>query len=99
MGKRRFERDLIPYALETDCPLGAGGFEPLHLEIRSASVGHPLRLCLRCGTTTFSAHTSFAPLLRPPQRRGAARTRISPARSFTTQIRPSRTNTTIERQA
>ncbi len=26
-----FERDPIPYALETDCPLGAAGFEPLHL--------------------------------------------------------------------
>ena len=31
---RRFERDLIPYALETDWPVGAAGFEPLHLEIR-----------------------------------------------------------------
>ena len=30
---RRFERHLIPYALETDCPLGAAGFEPLHLRI------------------------------------------------------------------
>jgi hypothetical protein len=29
---RRFERDLIPYALETDCPLGAAGFERSHLE-------------------------------------------------------------------
>jgi hypothetical protein len=36
--RRRFERDLIPYALETDCPLA--GFEPLHLEIRSAEL-HP----------------------------------------------------------
>src|SRR6476469_1174145 len=26
-----FERDPIPYALETDWPVGAGGFEPLHL--------------------------------------------------------------------
>jgi hypothetical protein len=26
--------DLIPYALETDWPVGAGGFEPLHLRIR-----------------------------------------------------------------
>ena len=28
-----FERDPIPYALETDWPVGAAGFEPLHLEI------------------------------------------------------------------
>jgi hypothetical protein len=28
--KRHFERDAIPYALETDWPLEAGGFEPLH---------------------------------------------------------------------
>ena len=30
---RRFERDLIPYALETDCPLEAAGFEHLHSRI------------------------------------------------------------------
>ena len=30
---RRFERDPIPYALETECPLGVGGFEPLHFRI------------------------------------------------------------------
>ena len=35
-----FERDSIPYALESDWPVGAAGFEPLHLEIRSAEV-HP----------------------------------------------------------
>jgi hypothetical protein len=35
-----FERDPIPYALETDWPVGAAGFEPLHLEIRSAEL-HP----------------------------------------------------------
>ena len=28
---RHFERDPIPYALETDWPVGAAGFEPLHL--------------------------------------------------------------------
>jgi hypothetical protein len=28
-----FERDPIPYALETDWPVGAAGFEPLHLKI------------------------------------------------------------------
>ena len=38
---RRFERDLIPYALETDCPLGAGGFEPLHLRIEFAKDSQP----------------------------------------------------------
>ena len=30
---RHFERDPIPYALETDWPLEAGGFEPLHFRI------------------------------------------------------------------
>ena len=38
--KNRWERDPIPYALETDWPVGVAGFEPLHLEIRSAEV-HP----------------------------------------------------------
>jgi hypothetical protein len=33
-------REPIPYALETDWPVGAAGFEPLHLEIRSAEL-HP----------------------------------------------------------
>jgi hypothetical protein len=28
-----FKRDPIPYALETDWPLGVAGFEPLHLRI------------------------------------------------------------------
>ncbi len=28
-----FERDSIPYALETDWPVGAAGFEPLHIRI------------------------------------------------------------------
>ncbi len=32
--------DPIPYALETDWLAGAAGFEPLHLEIRSAEL-HP----------------------------------------------------------
>jgi hypothetical protein len=27
---RHFERDPIPYALETDWPVGAAGFEPVH---------------------------------------------------------------------
>ena len=30
---RHFERDPIPYALETDWPVEAAGFEPLHLRI------------------------------------------------------------------
>src|SRR5712672_2836597 len=34
------QRDPISYALETDWPVGAAGFEPLHLEIRSAEF-HP----------------------------------------------------------
>ena len=32
-----FERDPIPYALETDWPVGAAGFEPLHLRIEFAN--------------------------------------------------------------
>ena len=37
--KNRWERDPIPYALETDWPVGAAGFEPLHsgIEIRQDS--------------------------------------------------------------
>jgi hypothetical protein len=30
---RHFERDPISYALETDWPVGAAGFEPLHIRI------------------------------------------------------------------
>jgi hypothetical protein len=53
---RHFERDAIPYALETDWPLEAGGFEPLHFGIRSAAVDHGLRLSwgMRSGTTNFN---------------------------------------------
>jgi hypothetical protein len=45
-----FERDPIPYALETDWP------EPLHFGIRSAAVDHGLRLSsgMRSGTTNFN---------------------------------------------
>jgi hypothetical protein len=32
---RHFERDPIPYALETDWPVGAARFEPLYIEIIS----------------------------------------------------------------
>jgi hypothetical protein len=32
------ERGPLQYALETDCPLEAAGFEPLHLEISSAEL-------------------------------------------------------------
>ncbi len=42
----------IPYALETDWPVGAAGFEPLHLEIGSAEL-HP--------ASTGSWHRSGAP--------------------------------------
>ncbi len=38
--RQHFERDPIPYALDTDWPVGAAGFEPLHVEIRSAEL-HP----------------------------------------------------------
>src|SRR5258705_9488047 len=43
---RHFERDAIPYALETGWPVEAAGFEPLHFGIRSPAVDHGLRLCL-----------------------------------------------------
>jgi hypothetical protein len=39
---RHFERDPIPYALETDWLAEAEGFEPLHFGIRSAAVDHGL---------------------------------------------------------
>jgi hypothetical protein len=32
-GGRFVTRDPIPYALETDWPVGAAGFEPLHIRI------------------------------------------------------------------
>jgi hypothetical protein len=53
---RHFERDAIPCALETDWPVEAGGFEPLHFGIRSAAVDHGLRLSsgMRSGTTNFN---------------------------------------------
>jgi hypothetical protein len=47
-----FGRNPIPYALETDWPVGAAGFEPLHLEIGSAEL-HP--------ASTGSRHRSGAP--------------------------------------
>jgi hypothetical protein len=53
-----FERDPIPYALETDWPVGAAGFEPLHLEIRSAEL-HPASMGFR--------RRSGAPLIRDAQ--------------------------------
>jgi hypothetical protein len=62
---RQLERDPIPYALETDWPVGAAGFEPPHLEIRSAELhrakrgswaaGQRLRLFLR----VLPAHLQF----------------------------------------
>jgi hypothetical protein len=38
-GRREFERYPIPYALETDWPVEAAGFEPLHFKIGIAN--HP----------------------------------------------------------
>src|SRR4051812_27281193 len=55
---RHFERDLIPYALETDWPVGAAGFEPLHLEIRSAELDP---------ASTGFRRRSGAPLIRDAQ--------------------------------
>ena len=45
--------DSIQYALETDWPVGAAGFEPLHLEIRSAEL-HP-------ASTGFSGYSARRP--------------------------------------
>jgi hypothetical protein len=52
--KNRWERDPIPYALETDWPVGAAGFEPPHsgIEIRQdsslgAAGSEPLHLEIR----------------------------------------------------
>ena len=50
--------DSIQYALETDWPVGAAGFEPLHLEIRSAEL-HP--------APTGFRRRSGAPLIRDAQ--------------------------------
>src|SRR6266516_5942327 len=52
----RLEREPIPYALETDWPVGAGGFEPLHFQNRTLSLGGGIRTsasgnqirCTRC---------------------------------------------------
>ena len=52
--------DSIQYALETDWPVGAAGFEPLHLEIRSAEL-HP--------ASTGFRRRSGAPLVRASQTR------------------------------
>jgi hypothetical protein len=54
------------HALETDWPVEAGGFEPLHFGIRSAAVDHGLRLSsgMRSGTTNFSKFESCPPGLR-----------------------------------
>src|SRR4051794_8702630 len=51
-------RDPIPYALETDWLAWAAGFEPLHLEIRSAEL-HP--------ASTGFRRRSGAPLIRDAQ--------------------------------
>jgi hypothetical protein len=40
---RRLERDLIPHALETDCPLVAAGFEPPHIRIGICQDSQPGR--------------------------------------------------------
>src|SRR5262245_12374684 len=46
---RRFEHDPIPYALETDWPVGAAGLETLHLRIkirpRLSARGGGIRTC------------------------------------------------------
>ena len=63
----RFLSTFIFDALETDWLVGAGGFEPLHFGIRSAGVGHRLRLSLASrwhDNFTRDAHVR----LLPPQR-------------------------------
>src|SRR5262249_14606397 len=63
-----FEREPIPYALETDWPVGAGGFEPLHLEIEPVGVGD-FSLQMRRSTTTFNRDAQ----IRIPQPAGVTR--------------------------
>ena len=58
MRETAMNADSIQYALETDCPLGAAGFETLHLEIRSAEL-HP--------ASTGFRRRSGAPLIRDAQ--------------------------------
>jgi len=62
---RRFERDPIPYALETDCPLEAAGFEPPHQEFV-----FPLASLLAASRRTillplFASHDSGRPNRAP----------------------------------
>ncbi len=64
---RHFERDPIPYALETDWPVGAGGFEPLHLRIGMHEDSPPgaAGFCQDSqpggGTRTFASRIKGAP--------------------------------------
>ena len=56
-----FERDPIPYALETDWPAGAAGFEPLHLGLQLAQDSRPGRedsnLCILESGSQLGART------------------------------------------
>src|SRR3954447_9098889 len=60
---RHFEREPIPYALETDWPVEAAGFEPLHLRsefTKTLSLGDRTRTCgvsdRRCARTSLLEH-------------------------------------------
>ena len=61
------ERDPIPYAFETDCPVGAAGFEPLRLEIRSAEL-HPPHQKATYSSLSHRRPTEIGSKLEPPQR-------------------------------
>src|SRR5258708_15843315 len=56
-----FKRDPIPYALETDWPAGAAGFEPLHLGLQLAQDSRPGRedsnLCILESGSQLGART------------------------------------------
>jgi hypothetical protein len=69
-----FERDPIPYALETDWPVGAAGFEPLHQESCSGTLAAKLRI--RCARPQPASLVSTAIL--PPALRKSTRLRGIP---------------------
>ena len=62
---RRFERDPIPYALETDWLVGAGGFEPLHFRIEIRQDSQPGRrdsnLCISKSSKRRNWTVSWSP--------------------------------------
>jgi hypothetical protein len=70
---RLFERDPIPDALETDWPVGAAGFEPLHLRIGIRSDSQPrwrnsnLRIWESDPLHSFRKSAHFTPFVWSPE--------------------------------